>query len=60
MILKNDIVDKLKSDKKTFKYFNKLYLENINIRITISFNIKIKPNGLTQDVNNTVFLFIFW
>jgi hypothetical protein len=29
MILKNDIVDKLKSDKKACKYFNKLYLENI-------------------------------
>jgi hypothetical protein len=25
---------------------------------TISFNIKIKPNGLTQDVNNILFLFI--
>ena len=30
MILKNDIVDRLKSDKeKLCKYFYKLYLENI-------------------------------
>jgi hypothetical protein len=28
--------------------------------VTISYNIKIKPNGLTQDVNNIVFLFLFW
>jgi hypothetical protein len=27
--IKNDIVDRLKSDKKPCKYFNKLYLENI-------------------------------
>ena len=27
--IRNDIVDRLKSDKKPFKYFNKLYLENI-------------------------------
>ena len=27
---------------------------------TISFNIKMKPTGLTQYANNTVFLFIFW
>jgi hypothetical protein len=26
-------------------------------KITISFSIKIKPNGLTLDVNNIVFLF---
>jgi hypothetical protein len=30
-----------------------------NKRITISFNIKIKPNGLTQDVNNIIFLYIY-
>ena len=28
-------------------------------KINISFNIKIKPNGLTQDVNNIVFLLSF-
>ena len=28
-------------------------------KIIISFNIKIKPNGLTQDVNNIVFLLSF-
>ena len=27
--IKNDIVDRLKSDKKPCKYFYKLYLENI-------------------------------
>ena len=27
--IKNDIVDRLKSDKKTCKYFYKLYLESI-------------------------------
>jgi hypothetical protein len=31
-----------------------------NKKNTISFNITIKPNRLTQDVNNVVFLFILW
>jgi hypothetical protein len=39
--IKNNIVDRLKSDKKTCKYFYKLYLENIK-----EFLLGRKINGL--------------
>ena len=47
--IKNDIVDRLKSDKKTCKYVYKLYLENIKESSLRSQNKWAKELGIQID-----------